>query len=261
MTTEKEITKKVFRVEDIRKEFPILKQLIHDKPLVYLDNAATTQKPQVVIDTLVKYYNEQNSNIHRGVHTLSQVATKEYENARVKIKNFINAKSLNEIIFTRGATEGVNLVASTYGRKNIKEGDEVIISTMEHHSNIEPWQMLCEEKNAKLKIIPINDDGELLIDEFKKLVNEKTKFVSVVHVSNSLGTINPVKDIIEYLKMEYHEMILYASKDVIFSVKAFIKNPVRDNFLKTILTMRQDLSAKRNDLDLNDIILEVKSKS
>lgn len=198
MTTEKEITKKVFSVEDIRKEFPILKQLIHDKPLVYLDNAATTQKPQVVIDTLVKYYSEQNSNIHRGVHTLSQVATKEYENARVKIKNFINAKSIKEIIFTRGATEGVNLVASTYGRKNIKEGDEIIISTMEHHSNIVPWQMLCEEKNAKLKVIPINDEGELLIDEFKKLVTEKTKFISVVHVSNSLGTINPVKEIIEY---------------------------------------------------------------
>ncbi len=189
---------KIFNIEEIRKQFPILKQVINGKPLVYLDNAATTQKPQSVIDTITKYYNEQNANIHRGVHKLSQVATSEYENARLKIKSFINAASEKEIIFVRGATEGVNLVASTYGRKNIKEGDEIIISTMEHHSNIVPWQLLCEEKNAKLKVIPINDAGELLIDEFKKLVTQKTKFISVVHVSNSLGTVNPVKEIIDF---------------------------------------------------------------
>lgn len=189
---------KIFNIEEIRKQFPILKQVINGKPLVYLDNAATTQKPQSVIDTITKYYNEQNANIHRGVHKLSQVATSEYENARLKIKYFINAASEKEIIFVRGATEGVNLVASTYGRKNINEGDEIIISTMEHHSNIVPWQLLCEEKNAKLKVIPINDAGELLIDEFKKLVTEKTKFISVVHVSNSLGTVNPVKEIIDF---------------------------------------------------------------
>lgn len=189
---------KIFNIDEIRKQFPILKQIVNGKPLVYLDNAATTQKPQSVIDTITKYYNEQNANIHRGVHTLSQVATKEYENARLKIKNFINAASEKEIIFVRGATEGVNLVASTYGRKNINEGDEIIISTMEHHSNIVPWQLLCEEKNAKLKVIAINDAGELLIDEFKKLVTEKTKFISVVHVSNSLGTVNPVKEIIDF---------------------------------------------------------------
>ena len=196
MTIEKE--NKLFSLEEIRNQFPILKQVVNGKPLVYLDNAATTQKPQSVIDVLTKYYNEQNANIHRGVHKLSQVATKEYEDARVKIQKFLNAASAKEIIFVRGATEGVNLVASTYGRKNISEGDEIIISTMEHHSNIVPWQMLCEEKNAKLKVIPINDDGELLIDEFKKLVNEKTKFISVVHISNSLGTVNPVKEIIDY---------------------------------------------------------------
>jgi len=189
---------KIFNIEEIRKQFPILKQVINGKPLVYLDNAATTQKPQSVIDTITKYYNEQNANIHRGVHKLSQVATSEYENARLKIKSFINAASEKEIIFVRGATEGVNLVASTYGRKNINEGDEIIISTMEHHSNIVPWQLLCQEKNAKLKVIPINEDGELLIDEFKKLVTEKTKFISVVHVSNSLGTVNPVKEIIDF---------------------------------------------------------------
>lgn len=197
MTTTKENIVSVFNVEEVRKDFPILSKKVYGKPLVYLDNAATSQKPQSVIDAIDRYYTELNSNIHRGVHFLSQAATNEYENARVKIKNFINAASYKEIIFVRGATEGVNLVANSYGRKNIKEGDEIIISTMEHHSNIVPWQMLCEEKNAKLRVIPINDDGEIIIDEFKKLINEKTKFISVVHISNSLGTVNPVKEIIE----------------------------------------------------------------
>jgi len=187
-----------FNLNEIREQFPILKQIVNGKPLVYLDNAATTQKPVSVIETLTKYYLEQNANIHRGVHKLSQIATSEYEKARLTIKNFLNASSEKEIIFVRNATEGINLVASSYGRKNINEGDEIIISAMEHHSNIVPWQILCEEKKASLKVIPMDDNGELIIDEFKKLVNEKTKFVSVVYISNSLGTVNPVKEIIDY---------------------------------------------------------------
>jgi len=185
-----------FDVKIIREEFPALKLNVHDKPLVYLDNAATTQKPLSVIETITNYYNFQNSNIHRGVHYLSQLATNEYELARTKIKKFINAASEKEIIFVRGATEAVNLVAATYGRKNIRENDEIIISAMEHHSNIVPWQILCEEKHAKLKVIPMNDNGELIIEDFEKLITEKTKFISVVHISNSLGTVNPVKEII-----------------------------------------------------------------
>lgn len=181
----------------IRKDFPILKQIINGKPLVYLDNAATSQKPQVVIDAMTKYYLEENSNIHRGVHYLSDKATQSYEAARDKIQHYIHAAHRQEIIFVRSTTEGVNLVASSYGRKNIRQGDEIIISAMEHHSNIVPWQILCEEKGAKLRIIPMNDDGELLIDEYQRLLNPKTKFVSIVHVSNALGTINPVKEIIE----------------------------------------------------------------
>ncbi|NIW80956.1 MAG: aminotransferase class V-fold PLP-dependent enzyme, partial [Calditrichae bacterium] len=173
----------------IRKDFPILRQRIHGRPLAYLDNAATTQKPQVVIDTLNDYYSKQNSNIHRGVYYLSEVATVGYENARQKVSQFINAKTHKEIVFLRGTTEGINLVASTYGKANINSGDEIIISHMEHHSNIVPWQILCEEKGAKLRIIPINDDGELDLDEYEKLLNEKTKLVSVVYVSNSLGTV------------------------------------------------------------------------
>ncbi|MGA2296387.1 MAG: cysteine desulfurase [FCB group bacterium] len=186
-----------FDIEKIRNDFPILHQKVHGKPLVYLDNAATTQKPQVVIDTLINYYSSVNSNVHRGVHYLSETATKEYEASRKIIQNFINAKSTEEIIFTRGTTESINLIASSYGRTNLKEGDEILISTMEHHSNIVPWQILCEEKNAKLKVIPISDEGEILYDEFIKLLNERTKVVSIVHVSNSLGTINPIKKIIQ----------------------------------------------------------------
>jgi cysteine desulfurase/selenocysteine lyase len=194
-TTKKKI--EAYDVEKIRNDFPILFQKVHGKNLYYLDNAATTQKPQCVIDEVSKYYETINSNVHRGVHTLSEMATQAYEQSRYKVRDFINASSEKEIIFTRGTTEGINLVAQSFGRMNLKEGDEVIISAMEHHSNIVPWQMICEEKSAKLKIIPINDKGELIFEEFEKLLNGKTKIVSVVYVSNSLGTINPVKKIID----------------------------------------------------------------
>ncbi|MDJ1503429.1 cysteine desulfurase [Xanthocytophaga agilis] len=185
-----------FDVIDIRKDFPILNQTIHGKPLVYFDNAATTQKPLSVIEALSQYYMEFNANIHRGIHTLAEKATAEYEATRDKAKAFINAAQREEIVFTRGTTEGINLVAQTYGRQNLKAGDEVIISGMEHHSNIVPWQMICEEKGATLRVIPINEQGDLLLDEYEKLLSEKTKIVAVVYVSNSLGTINPVKEII-----------------------------------------------------------------
>ncbi|MEJ2618034.1 MAG: cysteine desulfurase [Ignavibacteriaceae bacterium] len=186
-----------FDVEKIRHDFPILKELIHGKPLCYLDNAATTQKPQAVIDSIVKYYSKINSNIHRGVHYLSGTATDAYENARTKVKNFINASSEKEIIFTRGATESINLVASSFGRNNLNEGDEIIISGMEHHSNIVPWQLIAAERKAVIKVIPISDEGEIIFEEFEKLITEKTKIIAVVYVSNSLGTVNPVKQIIE----------------------------------------------------------------
>lgn len=186
-----------FDVETIRKDFPILHRLVHGEPLVYLDNAATTQKPLAVLNSINTYYREQNANIHRGVHHLSELATFEYEKARGKIKNFLNAAESKEIIFTRGTTDGINLVAHSYGRENFRAGDEVIISAMEHHSNIVPWQMVCEETGAKLRVIPMTDDGELIIEEFEKMLSPKTKFVSVVYVSNSLGTVNPVKRIIE----------------------------------------------------------------
>lgn len=186
-----------FDVNKIRQDFPILSRQVNGKPLVYFDNAATTQKPKSVIDKLTEYYSNMNSNVHRGVHYLSELSSKEYENTRKLVQSFINARSSNEIIYTRGTTESINLVASTYGRANIKEGDEVLITHMEHHSNIVPWQLLCEEKGAKLRVVPITDDGELILSEYDKLINEKTKFVSVVHISNSLGTINPIKKIIE----------------------------------------------------------------
>ena len=186
-----------FDVARIREDFPILKQMVNGKPLVYLDNAATSQKPQSVIDALVRYYTTENSNVHRGVHTLSQLATDDYEQARSQVKNFINAKEDEEIIFVRGTTEAINLVSQTFGRQKISEGDEIIISTMEHHSNIVPWQILCQEKGANLRIIPINDAGELLLDEYEKLITPRTKLVSIVHQSNALGTINPVEDIVQ----------------------------------------------------------------
>jgi cysteine desulfurase/selenocysteine lyase len=181
----------------IRHQFPILSRDVKDRQLVYLDNAATSQKPQAVIDALVNYYSHYNANIHRGIHTLAEEATAAFEATRDAVQKFIHAAYREEIIFTRGTTEGINLVANTWGRQNVKAGDEIIISTMEHHSNIVPWQILCEEKGAVLKVIPINDDGELLLDEYYKLVSPKTKLVSVAHVSNALGTINPVRQIID----------------------------------------------------------------
>ena len=186
-----------FDVDRVRKDFPLLRQQVHGKPLVYLDNAATSQKPQAVIDTLTRYYAEENSNVHRGVHLLSERATEAYEAGRATVQRFLNAADTREIIFVRGATEGINLVAQSYGRASIKPGDEIIISWMEHHSNIVPWQMLCEEKGAVLRVIPINEDGEVLLDEYARLLNPRTKFVALVHVSNALGTINPVKRMIE----------------------------------------------------------------
>ena len=186
-----------YDVWEVRRDFPILGRQVHGKPLVYLDNAATTQKPQAVIDALTSYYTDENANIHRSSHLLAELATRGYEGARVKVKGFLNARDAHEIIFVRSATEGVNLVAQTWGRKNIGEGDEIIVSEMEHHCNIIPWQMLCEEKGATLRVIPINDDGELRMDEYAKLLNERTKFVGIVHMSNALGTINPVRQVID----------------------------------------------------------------
>lgn len=185
-----------FNVNDIRNDFPILSEKAYGKPLVYFDNAATSQKPQVVIDALVNYYSHSNANIHRGVHFLSQIASEAFDNVREKVRAFINASSEKEIIFVKGTTEAINLVAATYGRKNIGKGDEILISAMEHHSNIVPWQLLCEEKGAVLKVIPMNDKGELVLDKLNTLLSDRTKLVSLVHVSNSLGTINPVKEII-----------------------------------------------------------------
>ena len=181
----------------IRRQFPVLDREVKGKPLIYFDNAATSQKPQVVIDALVNYYTGYNANIHRGIHTLAEEATAAFEATRDAVQQFINAGSREEIIFTRGTTEGINLVSYTWGRQNVKAGDEIIISAMEHHSNIVPWQILCEEKGAILKVIPVTDDGELIMDEFEKLLGPKTKIVSIVHVSNALGTVNPVKQIID----------------------------------------------------------------
>jgi cysteine desulfurase/selenocysteine lyase len=187
----------ILDIQAIRKQFPILHQQVNGKPLVYLDNAATSQKPQSVINALTAYYEGYNANIHRGAHYLAAKATDIYEQTRHKIAQFLNAPSSDEIIFTRGTTEGINLVAGTFGRKMIQKGDEIIISAMEHHSNIVPWQMLCEEKGAVLKVIPITENGELILEEYEKLLSEKTKLVSIVHISNALGTINPVKEIIQ----------------------------------------------------------------
>jgi cysteine desulfurase/selenocysteine lyase len=184
-------------VERVRKDFPALDQTVHGKPLVYLDNAATSQKPLAVIEAEEDFYRRDCSNIHRGVHELSDRATRAYETARVKVQRFLNARDTREIIFVRGTTEAINLVASTFGRKNIHAGDEVLITAMEHHSNIVPWQILCEEKGAKLRVAPINDRGEVLFEEFEKLLGPKTRLAAVVHVSNVLGTINPVRELIE----------------------------------------------------------------
>ncbi|MBU4480688.1 SufS family cysteine desulfurase [Patescibacteria group bacterium] len=185
-----------FDIAKIRNDFPLLSQKIYGKPLIYFDNGATTQKPRVVIDTLSKLYSEHNSNVHRGVHYLSDQMTKMYELARQKVQNYLNARYVHEIIFTKGITDSINAVAYSFGELCVKENDEIIVSEMEHHSNIVPWQMLCKRKGAKLRVIPFNEKGELLLDEYKKLINSKTKLVAIVHVSNSLGTINPVKEIV-----------------------------------------------------------------
>ena len=189
-------------IESIRAQFPILQREVNGKPLIYLDNGATSQKPQSVIDTINRYYSNENSNIHRGVHTLSQEATSAYEAVRKKVQGFINAKHDHEVIFTSGTTGGINLVASSFGENLIRKGDEILITYMEHHSNIVPWQMLCERKGAKLKVVPISQNGEIDIDEYKKLITPKTELISLVHVSNSLGTINPVKELIEIAHAE-----------------------------------------------------------
>jgi cysteine desulfurase/selenocysteine lyase len=187
----------VLDIESIRKQFPVLNRMVKGKPLVYFDNAATSQKPQVVIDALVDYYSGFNANIHRGIHSLAEEATAAFEATRDSVQQFIGAGKREEVIFTKGTTESINLVAATWGRANVKKGDEIIISSMEHHSNIVPWQLLCQEKGAFLKVIPVNDAGEISLDDFSRLVNSKTKIVSIVHVSNALGTINPVKEMIE----------------------------------------------------------------
>lgn len=187
----------IYDIQKIRNDFPILSQTVHGKPLVYFDNSATTQKPQVVIDEITKMYTTYNSNIHRGIHYLSQQATNAYEDARKTVQKFINAGKDSEIIFTRGTTESVNLVAYSFGESFIKEGDEIIVSEMEHHSNFVPWKMLCERKGAVLKVIHLLDDGTLDMEEYQRLITDKTKLVAVVHVSNSLGTINPIKQIID----------------------------------------------------------------
>jgi len=184
-------------IQKIRQDFPILNEVVHGKSLVYFDNAATTQKPLPVLEALANYYGHYNANIHRGIHFLAEKATSAFEASRHKIQTFLNAPRVEEIIFTYGTTDGINLVAQSYGRTFLNEGDEIIISTLEHHSNIVPWQMLCAEKGCVLRVIPINDAGELLMDEFEKMLSERTKLVSVVHVSNALGTINPVAEIVK----------------------------------------------------------------
>ena len=186
-----------FDVDRIREDFPILKQTVHGRPLVYLDNAATAQKPRAVIDALVQFYARDNSNIHRGLHELSERSTAAYEACRAKVARFLNAASENEIIFVRGTTEAINLVAQTYGRARVGGGDEIVVTAMEHHSNIVPWQMLCEEKGARLRVVPITDEGDLVLSELEAMLGPRTRLVSVAHVSNALGTINPVRRIAE----------------------------------------------------------------
>ena len=187
-------TKKPFSVREIRNEFPALRQLVYGKNLIYFDNGATSQKPQVVLDAINRYYSKDNANIHRGVHFMSQKATTEFEEARIIIQKYLNARTREEVIFTKGTTDGINLVANSFGEL-LSAGDEIIITAMEHHSNIVPWQMLCQRKNLTLLVAPINKKGELIIEEFDKLLNSKTKLVAVTHISNTLGTINPVKEL------------------------------------------------------------------
>ena len=201
-------------IENIRKDFPILEEMIHGKPLVYFDNAATTQKPRQVIDEMVKYYYKYNSNIHRGVHYLSNKSTDGNENARILVQNFINAKHSHEVIFTSGTSESVNLVANSFGDRYISEGDEVIVSELEHHSNIVPWQMLCERKKATLKVLPFNDRGELMIEKLNDLITDRTKIVAVNHISNSLGTINPIREIIKIAHAKNVRVLIDAAQSI-----------------------------------------------
>jgi len=186
-----------FNIDKVRTDFPILDQTVYDKPLVYLDNAATTQKPQAVIDKVNEIYSLKNSNIHRGVHYLSNQLTQVYEDSRKTVQQFLNAKHHHEIIFTSGTTHSINTIAFSFGEKYVNKGDEILISEMEHHANIVPWQMLCKRKGATLKVIPINDNGDLMLDKFEELISDKTKIVAVTHVSNTLGTINDIKTIID----------------------------------------------------------------
>jgi cysteine desulfurase / selenocysteine lyase len=187
---------RAFDVQEIRADFPILRRRVHGHPLVYLDNAATTQKPQAVLDALTRYYTETNANVHRGVHHLSEIATLAYDSSRTKVRTFVNAASDREIVFTRNATESINLVAYSFARPLLQRGDEIVISAMEHHSNIVPWQLVCEERGARLRVAPMDDRGELILDEFEALLNERTRLVAITHMSNALGTVNPVRDIV-----------------------------------------------------------------
>ena len=195
-TTLTEQFNKLLRIAGCRHHFPLLRQSVNGKPLVYFDNAATSQKPQAVIDAMMRYYEAENSNIHRGVHYLRERATKSYEGVRGKVKTFLHAEDTKELIFVRGTTEAINLVAHCFGRAFVREGDEILVSGMEHHSNIVPWQMVCEERGAILKVIPITDTGELQLDAVPGLLTSKTRLMAVTHVSNALGTVNPVKDLI-----------------------------------------------------------------
>ncbi|HEX7126946.1 MAG TPA: cysteine desulfurase [Thermodesulfobacteriota bacterium] len=203
-----------YDVRRLRADFPILAETVHGRPLVYLDNAATAQKPRAVIEAERRFYEQDNANIHRGVHLLSQRATEGYEAARVKVQRFLNARSEKEIVFTRSATEGINLVAAAYGRRHVRAGDEIVISAMEHHSDIVPWQMLCEEKGAVLRVIPMNDAGELLLDEYERLLSPRTRIVAVAYVSNALGTVNPVDRIIAIAHAQGVPVLLDAAQAV-----------------------------------------------
>ena len=191
------VNRRRFNVEEVRADFPILQQRIHGKPLVYLDSAATSQKPQVVIDAVVKFYSRDNANVHRGVHQLSERATADYEAARVKVQRFINAAKCREIVFVRGTTEGINLVAQSFGRPRLQQGDQIVISALEHHSNIVPWQMLCEQQGAQLRVAPVNPQGEVLLPELEQLLTPRTRLLAISHISNALGTVNPVRKIVE----------------------------------------------------------------
>ena len=201
-------------IEQIRNDFPILNQKVNGKPLIYFDNGATTQKPKVVMGAISQYYNEINSNVHRGVHHLSQVSTERYEHSRDVVQQFIGAKSREEIVFSKGTTDAINIVASSWATEFLNEDDEIIISTMEHHSNIVPWQMACKKKKAKLIVAPINNQGELLLDKLKEKVNNRTKLISITHISNTLGTINPIEKIIAFAKSKGIAVLIDAAQSV-----------------------------------------------